>query len=72
MGGKLKMKVTDEKILSFISSYIEAYGYSPSMRDIAKATGLSIAPTKYRLDRLRESGAITFEDGMARTIRVVR
>lgn len=66
------MKVTDEEILSFICSYIEKYGYSPSMRDVSKAIGLSISPTKYRLDRLRESGAITFEDGMARTIRVVK
>ena len=66
------MKVTDDEILSFIRSYIERYGYSPSMRDVSKAIGISISPTKYRLDRLRESGVITFEDGMARTIRVVK
>lgn len=66
------MKVTDEEILSFISSYIEEHGYSPSMRDVANAVGLSISPTKHRLDNLRKSGEVTFEDGIARTIRVVQ
>lgn len=66
------MKVTDEEIIGFIKGYIENYGYSPSMRDVAKAIGLSISPTKYRLDMLRKKGVITFEDGMARTIRLVQ
>lgn len=63
---------TDAQVVAAITDYIDSHGYSPSMRDVAKAIGLSIGPTKKRLDLMRDRGLITFESGMARTIRVVQ
>lgn len=62
---------TDAQVVAVIRAYIDSHGYSPSMRDIAKAIGLSVSPTKRRLDLMRDKGLITFESGKPRTIKVV-
>lgn len=67
------MRVTDEQILKAIEDYITTNGYSPSVREVGMAVGiLSAGSVKYRLDKLRENGLITFDSNKPRTIRVVR
>lgn len=68
----MKRLVSDEQIVGAIARYVGEHGYSPSVRDVSEAIGISLAPTKRRLDMLRKMGVITFKDGMARTIRVVQ
>ena len=67
------MKATDEQIVTFISDYIERHGYSPSFRDIGKAADIrSPSTVKYRLENLRAKKLIKYDDGIARSIRVVK
>lgn len=67
------MKATDESILEFIRDYTERNGYSPSNREICKAVGItSPGSMKYRLEKLRDMGLVTFVDKAPRTIRVVQ
>ena len=48
-----------EKILEFLRQFIEANGYSPSVREICAAVGLrSTATVAYHLTALREQGLI--------------
>lgn len=70
-GGSV-MKATDESILEFIREYTKRNGYSPSIREICKAVGIaSPGSMKYRLEKLRDMGLVTFVDKAPRTIRVV-
>ena len=63
-------KVSDVDMLRAIDAYIEVHGYSPSVRDVAKAVGYSTCPAKNAMDRLRDMGLVTFEPHVARTIRL--
>lgn len=63
------MVATDEQILSFIRLFIASKGYSPSVREIGGGVGISSAGSvKYRLEKLREKGLITFDDKKPRTV----
>lgn len=66
------MKVNDLEIMDAIDAFIAEHGYCPSFRDLSDALGIGISATKHRLDRMRRDKLVTFEDGKARTIRVVR
>ena len=62
-------KQTD--ILNFISSYIERFGYSPSIREIADGVGLkSISTVHYHLAALREQGRIDMDENKKRTVKL--
>lgn len=64
-----KRKVTDEEIVEAIRGYWEEHGYSPSLRDVGRMVGLRSASTVMgRLRLLRESGALTFDDKVPRSI----
>lgn len=66
------MIATDRQILDAIRLHIEEHGYSPTVRELAKAVGIkSPSAMKYRLERLRENGLITFGYYKPRTIRLV-
>lgn len=65
------MKVTDEEILEVIRKYMAENGYPPSFRDIGEKTGITSAGSvKYRLNKLREKGLLTYDDKRPRTIRL--
>ena len=65
-------KATDEQILDAIAAYIGEHGYSPSSRDVGRMVGLRSASTVMgRLRLLRESGALTFDDKVPRSIVLV-
>jgi repressor LexA len=61
--------VVKDKILAFLRSFIAEHGYSPTVREIAEAVGLSTSGTYHHLEALRAEGAITGGPG-ARTWRL--
>lgn len=58
-------------LLAEIRRLTEARGYSPTRRELANATGTHINNVQQMLFRLRRDGALTFDDGVARSIRIV-
>lgn len=63
LGGKQK------KIYFFIKSYLEEYGYPPSVRDICEAVGLSSTSTVHgHLNRLEKKGLIKRDHSKTRAI----
>lgn len=59
-----------ELTLTFVQDFIETNGYAPTVREIAVGCGVSTAVAHYRLERLRDAGAVTWTPGTARTLRV--
>lgn len=58
-----------EKILHFVTQFIQENHYAPSVREISAAVGLqSTATVHYHLNALRESGLIQMDDMKKRTI----
>ena len=56
-------------ILNFIESYIDEYGYPPSIRDIQNNCDISsTSVVKYNLDRLQEKGLMNRDSEISRSI----
>ena len=56
-------------ILNFIESYIEEFGYPPSIRDIQNNCDISsTSVVKYNLDRLQEKGLMNRDSEISRSI----
>jgi repressor LexA len=65
-------KDTSEKILEAIRTYTNSNGYSPTIRELAKMTGLKSSSTVHRqLEVLESRGKIARGMDKARTIRVL-
>lgn len=65
------LTVTQQKILRFIRAFTEQNGYSPVIREIGDAVGLSsTSSVAYQLGRLQELGYLTRQRRGYRTIRV--
>lgn len=60
-----------EKVFSFIESFIETEGYSPTQKEIMIGTGLSLYYVKKWLDELQAEGQITREYATLRSIKIV-
>ncbi|MBD2100817.1 transcriptional repressor LexA [Leptolyngbya sp. FACHB-261] len=61
------------QLLEWLSDYVNQNRHSPSIRQMMKAMGLkSPAPVQRRLEHLRDKGYIAWEEGRARTIRLLR
>jgi repressor LexA len=61
------------KILRVLETYINQYGFAPSIREIAKQINCdSTSYVKYYLDQLKEMGVIERSDGKSRSIRLVK
>jgi SOS-response transcriptional repressor LexA len=58
-------------VLEAIEWYINEYGISPSIKDIAEMTNTSTHPTHEKLIKLEELGVISTLNGKARSIRVL-
>ena len=62
-----------KKILSYITDHITDYGYPPTIREIASATGLSSSATVHaHLSKLEKTGYIKREKGSPRTIELMK
>lgn len=67
------MKATNEDILNAIESMTRRHGYPPTVRELARALGLSSAGSLLtRLDKLQARGLVLREEGMSRTLRVTQ
>jgi len=66
MDNKLK------ETLNFISDYIQEHNYSPSIRDIANHFGKAPSTIFLRVFKLEEAGYITTQNGISRSIVVIK
>ena len=58
-----------EKILSYLNTYMEENGYAPSVREICAAVGLkSTATVSYHLNELKRQGVIEGDSSKRRAI----
>jgi len=59
------------KALAFMMSYIDEYGYPPTIREIGNSVGyLSSSSAQKLVDGMRSNGFIHVDKGIARGIRV--
>lgn len=67
------MKATNEDILDAIEAMTRRNGYPPTVRELARALGLSSAGSLLtRLDKLQSKGLVLREEGRSRTLRVLQ
>jgi DNA-binding IclR family transcriptional regulator len=59
-----------QEILELIRVFSDLHGYAPSLRWLAVESDLSPASVLKYLRRMREQGLLTFDEGVARSIRV--
>lgn len=65
------MIATDWQILEAIRWYVGDNGYSPTVRELCRETGIkSTSAMSYRLRTLRDRGFIEYVDRTPRTIRL--
>lgn len=63
---------TPEQITRFIDAYALFHGYPPAVEDVRVGCGFaSTSSVAHWLRRLRAEGRLTYEDGKARTLRVL-
>jgi len=60
-----------QDVLNWISGYIDVHGYSPTIRQIGHAFEWTTNGVMCHLRPMRRKGWITWQDGEARTIRVI-
>jgi len=61
-----------EKMYYLVKDTIEANGYSPSFRELAKLNNSSVSTIQFHLIRLREKGYINYIDGKNRTLTILK
>lgn len=60
------------EILAWVQAYIDAHGYSPTLRELVTAFGFkSTNGAACHLTPLRKKGRLTWIDGRPRTLRVL-
>jgi SOS-response transcriptional repressor LexA len=60
-----------EEVLDVLRRMIAAHGHPPTTRELAAELGVNPSAVHGSLLRLRALGRVTWEDGRARTLRVV-
>ena len=74
MENYLKENLTDaqNELYGWIKDYVKTFQHSPSIRQMMEAMGLkSPAPIQSRLKHLQEKGYISWQEGKARTLKLV-
>lgn len=73
MSRRLELSARQIEVLDYIESYIDLYGISPTVREIAEGVDSSSpGPVHWVLSALRDKGFISWMPHKARTIRVLR
>lgn len=67
----VKLTTKQKIVLEAIEYYINEYGISPTIKDIAKMTNTTTHPTHEKVIKLEEKGVISTISGCARSIRVL-
>ena len=61
------------EVLEALTNYINTNGYPPSFRDLGESLGLKSSSTiSDLLDKLRNKGYVTWEEGRPRTLQVLK
>ena len=66
------MTEKQKRVYEAIEEYISENGYSPSVRNICEMLSLSTGTVHAHLVHLREKEYIKFEDGICRSIRIIK
>ena len=67
-----KLTSAQNELYGWIKDYMKNYQHSPSIRQMMQAMGLkSPAPIQSRLKHLQEKGYISWQEGKARTLKVI-
>lgn len=64
------MRETPTAIIEYLAAHRSAYG--PTVREVARAVGVSSARAHQLLITLRQDGYVTWQDGKPRTLRRTR
>lgn len=67
----VKLTIKQKVVLEAIEWYIDKYGISPTIRELAKITNTTSHPTHEKIIKLEEKGVISTINGCARSIRVL-
>lgn len=63
---------TRQAILDAIALYRECHGYAPTVEELRHLAGISSkSVVHYHLEQLKAAGAVTWEPGKSRTLRVM-
>jgi len=66
------MTPAQKEVYQAIEYLTKKLGYPPSVREIAAATNRKPTTTQQKLHALKAAGRVEWEDGRARTIRIVK
>ena len=62
-----------QSIADWIGGFIDVHGYSPTLRQMAFAfNAKTVSAIQPHLNALRRKGVVTWVEGQARTIRIVK
>lgn len=69
----MDVQLTDRQaeVLQAITSLTDIKGYPPTVRELETVVGVSVSAVHAHLRRLRDKGAVTWENGQTRTLKVV-
>ena len=67
----VKLTTKQKIVLEAIEYFINEYGISPTINEIAKLTNTSTHPTHEKVINLEKKGVISTLSGKARSIRVI-
>jgi len=65
-----KKKENEESIIDAIASWYEEHTYGPSYRNLQEITGIPLGTVYAVCKNLRDGGRVSFDEGVARSIRV--
>jgi repressor LexA len=60
------------EIYEFIKAYRAEHGYAPTFRDVASGVGLYLTTVIAHLKALKNKGFVTWNEGIARSLRVIK
>ena len=70
--GRQELTAAQQELYDWLADYIGQHRHSPSIRQMMQAMGLrSPAPIQSRLRHLQQKGWLTWEEGQARTLRLL-
>lgn len=67
----VKLTTKQKIVLEAIEYYINEYGISPTVKEIAEMTNTATHPAHEKIIKLEEKGVISTKSGCARSIRVL-
>ena len=65
------LSARQHQVLETIADYWTAYGYAPTVRDVARLVGLATSAAAYQIGELESAGRITRTPRIPRSMKVV-